>query len=91
MDAIKKFLGVIWLVLAPVLVIMMIRQFAIEIPELEKAIAAGKKPASEMQSTYIFWIITITIFVPIATGLALFGYYALKDEYKQIATSSAEL
>ncbi len=91
MDAIKKILGVVWLVLAPTLVLMMIRQFVIEIPELEKAIADGKKPASEMQSTYIFWIITITIFVPIATGLGLFGYYALKNEYKQIATSSAEL
>jgi ABC-type Co2+ transport system permease subunit len=91
MDAIKKFLGVLWMLLAPALVIMMIRQFIIEIPELEKAIAEGKKPASELQSAYIFWIITITIFVPIATGLGLFGYYALKDEYKQIATSSAEL
>lgn len=85
MEFIKKGFGIICVIIAPVLIFMMFRQFFTEIPALEAAIAAGKKPASEMQSTYIFWIITITIFVPIASGLCLFGYYALKDEYKDIA------
>lgn len=91
MDSIKKILGIVWMLLAPALIVLMFNQFAVEIPALEKAVAAGKKPASELQSTYMFWIITITIFVPIAAGLALFGFYALKGEYTKIATSSAEL
>ncbi|MEY2639633.1 MAG: hypothetical protein RIR90_1115, partial [Bacteroidota bacterium] len=27
------------------------------------------------------WIIIITIFTPIAIGLVIFGYYAMKGEY----------
>ncbi|GAB4128143.1 MAG: hypothetical protein OHK0045_15520 [Raineya sp.] len=85
MDALKKILGIVWLLLSPALIIMMLRQFAIEIPALQEAIAAGKKPASELQSTYLFWVITITIFVPVAAGLGLFGYYSLKGEYQESA------
>ncbi len=84
MKIIKKGFGIICMLIAPVLIFMMFRQFFAEIPALETAIAAGKKPASEMQSTYIFWIITITIFVPIASGLCLFGYYAFQNEYSNI-------
>jgi glucan phosphoethanolaminetransferase (alkaline phosphatase superfamily) len=91
MNALKKILGIVWLVLAPVLIVMMFNQLFTEIPALEKAIAAGKKPASELQSTYLFWVITITIFVPIAFGLALFGYYSLKGEYDRTVMSSADL
>lgn len=85
MDALKKILGIVWMLLAPALIILMLRQFIIEIPALQDAIAAGKKPASELQSTYIFWIITITIFVPISAGLGLFGYYSFKGEYQESA------
>lgn len=91
MNAIKRILGVVWLVLAPVLIAMMFNQFFTEIPALGKAIAAGKKPASELQSTYLFWVITITIFVPIAFGLALFGYYSVKGEYDKTVMSSVDL
>ncbi|PKQ67865.1 DUF6814 family protein [Raineya orbicola] len=91
MNALKKILGIVWLVLAPVLIVMMFNQLFTEIPALEKAIASGKKPASELQSTYLFWVITITIFVPIAFGLALFGYYSLKGEYDRTVMSSADL
>jgi len=85
MDAFKKILGVVWLLLAPVLIILMFNQFFTEIPALKAAIEAGKKPASELQSTYLFWIITITIFMPISVGLGLFGYYSLKGEYNESA------
>lgn len=82
MEIIKKMFGIVCIIVAPILIFMMFRQFFTEIPALETAILAGKKPASDMQSTYIFWIITITIFVPIAFGLSLFGYYAFKGEYE---------
>ena len=85
MDALKKILGIVWMLLAPALIILMFNQFITEIPLLKAAIEAGKKPASELESTYIFWIITITIFVPISAGLGLFGYYALKGEYSESA------
>jgi hypothetical protein len=37
------------------------------------------------------WIIIITIFTPIAVGLMIFGYYALKGEYDKLPESSKEL
>ena len=37
------------------------------------------------------WIIIITIFTPIAIGLMIFGYYALKGEYDKLPETSEEL
>ena len=37
------------------------------------------------------WIIIITIFTPIAIGLMIFGYYALKGEYDKLPESSEEI
>lgn len=37
------------------------------------------------------WIIIITIFTPIAIGLMIFGYYAMKGEYDHLPESSEEL
>jgi purine-cytosine permease-like protein len=37
------------------------------------------------------WIIIIVIFTPIAIGLMIFGYYALKGEYKKLPSSSEDL
>lgn len=37
------------------------------------------------------WIIIITIFTPIAIGLMIFGYYALKGEYTKLPENSNEL
>lgn len=84
MNALKKVLGIVWLVLAPVLIVMILNQLFTEIPALEKAVEAGKKPVSELQSTYLFWVITIVIFLPITFGLALFGYYSVKGEYNEV-------
>jgi glucan phosphoethanolaminetransferase (alkaline phosphatase superfamily) len=84
MKSIKKLFGIVCLVLAPILIYMMFNQFTKEIPLLQEAIKLGKKPASDIQSTYIFWIITITIFVPIALGLSLLGWYAIKGEYENL-------
>ena len=33
---------------------------------------------------YIFWIIIVTIFIPIIVGFILFGYYAFKGEYDNL-------
>ena len=37
------------------------------------------------------WIIIITIFTPIAIGLMIFGYYAIKGEYDKLPESSEEV
>ena len=36
------------------------------------------------------WIIIIAVFTPIAIGLVIFGYYAVKDEYKKLPSSSED-
>ena len=30
---------------------------------------------------FVFWIVVVTIFIPIIIGFILFGYYAVKGEY----------
>jgi fatty acid desaturase len=49
--------------------------------------AAGK---SEINKP-IPWVIIITIFIPVAIGLVIFGWYAWKGEYDRIAERSEEL
>ena len=39
----------------------------------------------------VIWTIIILIFVPIALGLLLFGWYAWKGEYDHLPEDSAEL
>ncbi len=76
MDSLKKILGVVWALLGPAIIIGMIWRAATEL---------GQVKPEKVQETYIFWIIVIAIFVPIALGLMLFGIYALRDEYKIVA------
>ena len=47
-----------------------------------------KKPVLD---TKIQWIVFVVIFIPIAIGLMIFGWYAMKGEYDKIPESSAEL
>ena len=48
----------------------------------------AKKPVID---TKIQWIVFVVIFIPIAIGLMIFGWYAMKGEYDKIPESSAEL
>ncbi|MBX9733875.1 MAG: hypothetical protein K2X37_07415 [Chitinophagaceae bacterium] len=70
MNLIKKLLGVVWMILAPALLFFLIQLGLHQI---------SIKPGID---TTIQWTIFIGIFLPIAVGLFIFGYYALKDEYK---------
>lgn len=47
-----------------------------------------KKPVID---TKIQWIVFVVIFIPIAIGIMVFGWYALKGEYDHLPESSAEL
>lgn len=39
----------------------------------------------------ISWIIIIGVFTPIAIGLMIFGYYAVKGEYNKLPENSEEM
>lgn len=73
MEILKKTLGVIWLILGPVAILYMIYRANYEMSTVSE---------SQAVETNLFWIIVITIFIPIAIGFVVFGWYALKGEYQ---------
>lgn len=79
MNALKKYLGLIWIVLGPVAIAILIWGAATNID------AAGKADINKP----LPWIIIIAIFTPIAVGLTIFGWYAWKGEYN--STQQEEL
>ena len=83
MNALKKILGLCWMLLAPCLVIFMIGQAS------EKIGMATEGAART--NTALQWGIILLVFIPICGGFMLFGYYALKGEYSNLPTSSGEL
>lgn len=90
MNNIKKYLGIVWIILGPAVIIFMIQQAA------EKIIAANNKAAAitdeikraaatgEAHNTILQWSIIIIIFVPIAIGMVIFGKYCLTGEYDKL-------
>lgn len=81
MNAFKRWLGLIFLILAP-LVIYQLVSGAIDNIDTE-----GKKDINNP----VIWIIIIAIFTPIAIGLVIFGWYAFRGEYDKLPTRSKEL
>ena len=81
MNYIKKYLGIVWLLLAPAVIYFLVDGAIIHIdPE-------GKKDINNP----VIWVIIITIFTPIAIGLMIFGWYAFKGAYDHLPESSAEV
>ncbi|GAC1527195.1 MAG: hypothetical protein NVS3B15_03830 [Sediminibacterium sp.] len=72
MNQIKRFFGIVWMLLGPLVVIYLIRTAASEI---------ARKP---MIDTEIQWGVFVVVFLPIAIGLVIFGYYAWKGEYDHL-------
>jgi hypothetical protein len=71
MNTIKKYLGIVWIFVAVAAMFFLIQSAIHNI-----------KPDGKLDiNKPMPWIIIIIIFTPIATGLALFGWYAFKDEY----------
>jgi len=69
MNALKRILGLIWMITGPLAVYYLIKTGAQEI---------AKKPVID---TKIQWGVFIGVFIPIAVGFVIFGYYSLKGEY----------
>jgi predicted Na+-dependent transporter len=79
MNTIKRWLGIVWLLLGPVAIYFLIKTAAEEI---------AKKPVLD---TKIQWAVFVIVFIPIAIGMVIFGYYAIKGEYDHLPESSKEL
>jgi hypothetical protein len=79
MNRVKRILGIAWMLLAPLSVYYLVKTAVEEIQ---------KKPVID---TKIQWLVFIVVFIPIAFGLALFGYYAMKGEYDHLPESSDEI
>ncbi|MCU0322039.1 MAG: hypothetical protein MUE72_06440 [Chitinophagaceae bacterium] len=72
MNSLKKYLGIVWIAVAIGAICLLI------MAAIENIQPNGKLEINQPMP----WVIIITIFTPIAIGMALFGYYALKGEYK---------
>jgi len=81
MNAIKKYLGILWILLAPVVIYFLVTN-AIEHIDTKK---------SDQINNPVIWIIIIAIFTPVAVGLLIFGWYALKGEYDHLPESSTDI
>ena len=69
MNLIKRILGLFWIAAGPLALIYLLKTATREI---------DKHPFME---TMIQWGVFVAVFIPIAVGIVLFGYYALKGEY----------
>lgn len=81
MNAFKRWLGIILLLIAPVIIFALVNGAVTHIDP------SGKKDINNP----VIWIIIITIFTPIALGLMIFGWYAFRGEYDQLPRRSREL
>ena len=79
MNTIKKFAGIVWLIAGPLAIYYLAKTAANEI---------SKKPVID---TKIQWGVFIGIFIPIAIGFMIFGYYAVKGEYSRLPENSKEI
>lgn len=79
MNQLKRYSGILWMAAGPVAFIYLLRTALAEM---------AQKPQTD---TRIQWIVFLVVAFPIALGLFLFGWYALKGEYDHIPETSAEL
>ncbi|HJS54946.1 MAG TPA: hypothetical protein VJ765_10390 [Chitinophagaceae bacterium] len=79
MNTIKRFTGILWIILGPLAIFYLIKTAAEEI---------AKRPVID---TKIQWIVFVVIFIPIAIGVMIFGWYAMKGEYDRLPESSADV
>jgi hypothetical protein len=81
MNTFKRYLGIIWLLLAPVVIYFLVSGAITHIDPV------GKKDINNP----VIWVIIIAIFTPIAIGLMIFGWYAFRGEYDRLPEKSSQL
>jgi hypothetical protein len=79
MNSLKRNLGIVWMLMGPAALIYLIQTALEEI---------SRKPVIDTQ---IQWAVFIIIFLPIAFGMVLFGYFAWKGDYDHLPESSDEI
>lgn len=82
MNALKRILGIIWILLSPATIGFLLWQAS---DKINKASEVAKSNVT------LQWVIILVIFVPICIGLLIFGYYSFKGYYDHLPESSAEI
>lgn len=82
MNSVKKYLGIVWMLLAPAIILFLFWQAADKI---------GKATEATRSNVTLQWVIILIVFLPICIGLLIFGYYAVKGYYDHLPESSAEI
>lgn len=97
MNKLKKYLGILWMLLGPGAIVLMIWQaydkvtLAYASADLQANEAAKANAMGIAGNTLLQWCIIIAIFFPIAIGMVLFGKYAWQGEYDMLPQNSDEL
>lgn len=81
MNALKRGLGYLWMLIAPAVIILLVNG------AYKNIHSGGTKDINQP----IPWLIIISIFTPIAIGLFIFGYYCTKGEYDRLPEKSEEI
>lgn len=79
MNKLKRYAGLIWIMLGPTGMYYLVQTAASEI---------AKNPGIDTQ---IQWGVFIVVFLPIVIGFVLFGVYALTGNYDHLPEDSTEL
>ncbi|TMI93906.1 MAG: hypothetical protein E6H06_10620 [Bacteroidetes bacterium] len=79
MNTTKRIAGILWMIAGPTAIYYLIKTALSEI---------SKKPVID---TKIQWAVFVIVFIPIAIGIVIFGYYAITGEYDRLPESSAEI
>lgn len=82
MKVLKRYLGILWIILGPVAMLFMAWQAYDKINLAKEGI--------ETTNTALQWGIILLIFIPIAIGLVIFGKYALAGEYDKLSQKAEE-
>jgi hypothetical protein len=81
MKTIKRIIGALLMIAAPIILFLLIKG------AIDNIQVYGTKDINKP----IPWVVIITIFTPISVGLGIFGYYAFKGDYDQLPKSSEEI
>ncbi|HEV8284807.1 MAG TPA: hypothetical protein VGQ09_10895 [Chitinophagaceae bacterium] len=79
MNTVKRIGGILWIIAGPLAIYYLVKTALSEI---------NKKPVID---TKIQWAVFVIVFIPIAIGIMIFGYYAIKGEYDHLPESSSEI
>ncbi|MDI9356256.1 MAG: hypothetical protein QM536_04415 [Chitinophagaceae bacterium] len=73
MNRIKRYGGIIWIILSPCFIYFMCSNAFLKIKEAPEGFLKI--------NTILQWSIILIVFIPICIGMIIFGYYAMKGEY----------